>query len=495
LFTHSNRLLVTQERYMPSFRLLFTTLLSTLLMFSAAVAAQDHSRLPQMGTTGAGFMTIERERVVGDYYMRQVRAQAPIISDPVLDSYLADLGNSLVVNSDNVRYPFNFFWINNAEINAFAFMGGYVGVHTGLIQEARNESEIAAVLGHEIAHVTQRHIVRRMQEQQRSMPMTIAGLVGSILLGMASADAGAAGLYATMGMSQQSQISYTRLYEQEADRIGMSVLASAGFDPAGAPSFFGRLAEKYRYVSKPPEMLMTHPLPEARIADTRARAENMRRVDVAPSLDFHLAKARVDARYTRASTQSELLDMAQSDNPMMQRYGQYALAIRALDSGEAEKAERLLRPLLQESPRNRFYLDVQTDILLQQERFDDVLTLLREAYQRSPNEQVITLNFANAAIEAGEIGLSIDLLRHFLLQNPEHVLALDLLTAAYERSANRAAMYETRAEALALRGNFKLAIDQLHTAHNHTNSDITHKRLNARIDQLRAQLEQAQNLM
>lgn len=482
---------------MPSFRHTLITICSVALLtgVSSVSVAQDHSRLPQMGTTGAGFMSVERERLIGDYYMRQVRAQAPIIADPALDSYLAELGNSLVRHADSVRYPFNFFWINNPEINAFAFFGGYVGVHTGLIQEARNESELAAVLGHEIAHVTQRHIVRRMQEQQRSMPMTIAGLVGSILLGMANAEAGAAGLYATMGMSQQSQINYTRLYEQEADRIGMGVLANAGYDPAGAPNFFGRLAEKYRYVSKPPEMLMTHPLPESRIADTRARAESMQRRNVAPSLDFHLAKARVDARYTRSSTESELQALSNSTDPFARQYGLYALAIRALDDGNAERAAEHLAPLLAQTPRNRFYLDVQTDILLQQQRYDEALNLLRDAYQRSPNEPVVTLNFANAAIEAGEISLAIDVLRHFLLENNHHILALDLLTNAYERSANRAAMYETRAEALALRGNFKLAIDQLHTAHNHTNNDVTLKRLNARIDQLRAQLEQAQNLM
>lgn len=482
---------------MPTMIKSLASLVFTLLFVSISphALAQDHSRLPQMGTTGAGFMTVEREQLVGDYYMRQVRAQAPVIGDPVLDSYLREVGQSLVRNADNVRYPFNFFWINNPEINAFAFFGGHVGVHTGLIQEARNESELAAVIGHEIAHITQRHIVRRMQEQQRSMPMTIAGLVGSILLGMANAEAGAAGIYATMGMAGQSQINYTRLYEQEADRIGMGVLASAGYDPAGAPNFFGRLAEKYRYVSKPPEMLMTHPLPESRIADTRARAETMRDIDVQPSADFYLAKARVDARYTRRSTESQLQQLAQSTDPNMQRYGQYAQAIRALDSNKSEAAEQLLAPLLKAEPRNRFYLDVQTDILLAQNRYDDALQLLRQAYTLSPNESVVTLNYANAALEAGEVQLSIDLLRHFLLQNNNHVLALDLLTSAYERSANRSAMYETRAEALALRGNFKLAIEQLHTAHNHTQNDVTRKRLNARIDQLRMQLEQAQNLM
>lgn len=476
--------------------LFVTCLLTFAISFSAAgSAAQDNRRLPEIGTTGAAFMSVERERVVGDFYMRQVRSQAPIIHDPVLDSYLNSIGQRLVRNTGGVRYPFNFFWINNKEINAFAFMGGYVGVHTGLINEARTESELAAVLGHEVAHITQRHMVRRMQEQQRSMPMTIAGIIGSILIGMANPEAGAAGLYATMGMAGQSQINYTRLYEMEADRIGLSTLLAAGFDPRGAPDFFGRLAEKYRYVSKPPEMLMTHPLPESRIADTRARAENMQRVDVAPSLDFALAKTRVQARYTGNTTNSDFESMRSSSNSINQQAGQYGLAIRALDNGNIDLAYKLMQPLLERYPNDPFYIDVQTDILLAQEDYETVLDWLRGKYIQQPSEPVITLNFANAALKAKDTELAEKLLRDFLLKQPKHALALDLLTDVYERSGKRAAMYETRAEALALRGNFRLAIDQLQTAHNHTDSELTHKRLNARIDQMRSLEQQIKSLM
>jgi predicted Zn-dependent protease len=298
-----------------------------------------------------------------------------------------------------------------------------------------------------------------------------------------------------MGMAGQSQINYTRLYEQEADRIGLSTLLAAGFDPIGAPDFFGRLAKKYRYVSKPPEMLMTHPLPESRVADTRARAENMQRVNVPPSLDFALAKARVQARYVSNVSNSDFRDMRSSNDAIAQQAGQYGLAIRALDADNTELAAQLLKPLLARSPGNPFYIDVQTDILLANKAYDDALDWLRGRYIQQPTEPVITLNFANAALQAEQFGLSEKLLRDFLLQQPHHALALDLLTQVYERSGKRAAMYETRAEALAVRGNFRLAIDQLHTAHNHTDNELTHKRLNARIDQLRSLENQVKNLM
>ena len=171
-------------------------------------------------------MSIEREKVVGDYYMRQLRATAPVIQDPVLNSYLKDVGQRLVRNADNVRYPFSYFWLNINEINAFAFMGDMSVSILRLIQQARNESEFAAVLWHEIAHVTQRHI-EYMQEQQQNMPLTIAIVIGSILLGIANPEAGAANSYTTIGATGQAQINYTRLFEQEADRIGITTLANA----------------------------------------------------------------------------------------------------------------------------------------------------------------------------------------------------------------------------------------------------------------------------
>ena len=166
--------------------------------------------------------------------MRQLRSQAPIVSDPVLDSYLNDIGNRLVANAEDVRYPFTFFWINSQDINAFAFFGGHIGVHTGLIANAENESELASVLGHEIAHVTQRHIARRIENQQRNSPMTIAGMLGGILLAIANPEAGIAAISASQAGSLQAGINFTRKNEQEADVIGLRTLAGAGYDVRGA---------------------------------------------------------------------------------------------------------------------------------------------------------------------------------------------------------------------------------------------------------------------
>src|SRR5690606_1210246 len=152
---------------------------------------------PEIGVVASNAMSIERELAVGDIYMRQLRAQAPMVNDPLLEEYIQDLGNKLVAQADNVKFPFTFFLLNSPEINAFAFFGGHIGVHTGLISSDDNESELASVLAHEITHVTQRHMARRIESNQNSSPVQIASLLGGILLAVATPEAGMAAISAS----------------------------------------------------------------------------------------------------------------------------------------------------------------------------------------------------------------------------------------------------------------------------------------------------------
>ena len=154
------------------------------------------------------------------------------------------------------------------------------------MRRAKTESELASVLAHEISHVTQRHIARKMQAQKRSSPLAIASLIGGVLIAMANPEAGIAAMQAGSAASAQLQIDYTRTNEQEADRIGISMLARAGFDVTAAASFFSTMAEEYRMVSKPPARLLTHPLTETRIADARARAADYPARYLRPSVQF-----------------------------------------------------------------------------------------------------------------------------------------------------------------------------------------------------------------
>lgn len=240
------------------------TLIAALALGQVAPAFADPAdTLPDMGTSAGSTLSIGQEMQMGDFYVRQLRGSAPLINDPLLVQYINALGMRLVSHADSVKTPFHFFLINNDEINAFAFFGGNVVLHSALFRYADNESQLASVMAHEISHVTQRHLARAMEDQKRSAPLTWVGALGSILLAMASPQAGMAALTGTLAGTRQGMISFTQQNEQEADRIGIQVLQRAGFDPQAMPSFLEKLLDQARYSTRPPEILLTHPYRKA----------------------------------------------------------------------------------------------------------------------------------------------------------------------------------------------------------------------------------------
>ncbi|WP_425542540.1 M48 family metalloprotease [Aliiglaciecola litoralis] len=464
-----------------------------------AQLADDRKRnaLPEIGVVASEAISIDKEVLIGDILMRQLRGQAPLINDPLLDEYLQDLGNRLVANAENVKFPFKFFLINSADINAFAFFGGHVGIHTGLIFSADNESELASVLAHEIAHVTQRHIARKIQAQQKASPLQLASLFGGLLLAIANPEAGIAAVSATNAASQQASINYTRSNEKEADRIGIDVLAQSGYDPDAAASFFGKLAEKYRLRSTPFAYLMTHPLPQSRIADARSRAASYNVRQVSERLSFHLAKARIIARYYGNPkdniTQFEFaLDKKRY---VFEQAAAYGLALSYLGAEQYSKAQEIIDRLREKDPENLFYIDTATDIALAEKRFDDAITMLKEEAKRAPRNRVITLNLANALLEKGDVEASILILKDYLLVNPNNMLALQLLSDAYAKSRQMLEMHQSKAEIYALVAAYPRAIDELHTAYNFANErPLEKQRIKARIDQFRSEIDRLKSL-
>ncbi|MFC3095632.1 M48 family peptidase [Alteromonas sediminis] len=453
--------------------------------------------LPEIGVVASEVVTIDKEQIIGDALMRQLRGQAPLVHDPVLEQYIQDLGNRLVAHADNTNFPFTFFFINNNAINAFAFFGGHIGMHTGLIAKADNESEVASVLAHEIAHVTQRHIARRMQAQQRSSPLALASLIGGVLLALADPSAGMAAIQATQAASAQFQINYTRSNEQEADRIGIAMLARAGFDPKGAATFFSKLVEASRLVSKPPQRLLSHPLSENRVADARARLESLPQVNLPPSLAFQLAKARIQARYEFDERYAlDYFEAARGKRSgLFNEAIEYGYALALLRNDKPEQAQNVLAPLLQSRPDNQFYLDTATDVAIALESPTKAIEMLNPHFALTPRNPVLALNLANAHLEAEQYEQAISILRDFLLTDKEHQLAHQLLSDAYQGANQRANMHQSKAEVFALSGGYKRAVDELQFAYNHTGDDhLVKQRIRARIKQFRSEEEKLKSL-
>ncbi|MCO4320482.1 M48 family metalloprotease [Aliidiomarina quisquiliarum] len=458
---------------------------------SCAQQHQQRNEIPAIGVAGGVTMSIERERIFGDFYMREIRNLAPLADDPVLREYLSEVGHNLVKHTDNVRYPFNFFIVRDDSINAFAFLGGYIGIHTGLILEADDESELASVLSHEIAHVTQRHIARNLERMEQASTFTMAQLLGSIAIAMVNPVAGMATLSASIAGLQQRQINYTRQFELEADRVGMDSLYRAGYDVEGAPRFFAKLASKFRYATQMPQMLVTHPLPESRIADTRSRAMQYPPRNLEPSLGFELAKVRIRARYSSREASDLLLDLKSEEkqlkHPHQLAANNYGKALALFRLARYEEALSYITPLRNNDLFNLFYLDTLTDIYLELGRGDEAVELLTNEFIRRPNNQVITLNLAYAANHIGDYELSRRVLTSFIIYNKNDMLAWNLLYESHQKNDRPADMHEALAEIFALRGNFRMAIEELHTAISKIPEErnLTRQRLQARILQFR----------
>lgn len=483
----TNPFLLVTNLFSSLTTILFATLLG--LMLGQNVYADVQDDLPDIGTTAGNTLSINQELAMGDFYVRELRAGAPLIYDPLLSNYINDLGQRLVANADSVRMPFSFYLLRNNDINAFAFFGGNVVLHSALFRETDNESQLASVLAHEIAHVTQRHLARSMEEQSRKAPLTWVGALGSILLAMANPEAGMAALTTTLAGAQQGIISFTQQNEQEADRIGIRILSRAGFDPQAMPAFMQKLADKYRYASKPPEILLTHPLPDSRMADTRNRANQMPAKEVSSSADYYLAKMRVMGMYNKSNdnvVRDELLIKYAKGSPQEQLAAKYGQTIRLYQTRKFNDARQILQPLLTQQPNNIWFIDLMTDIDIDQNHAAQAVSRLQAALVRQPNNPILQLNLANAFTSAGQPANAITLLNRYTFAYPNDTNGWDLLAQAAANRGWRNEELAARAESLALAGQLDQAISTLSSASSIVKTgSLEQARYDARIDQLR----------
>ncbi|MDG3088834.1 M48 family metallopeptidase [Vibrio hannami] len=465
--------------------------LALCIAMSVAAPSLSHANtlnLPDIGTAAAGTLTIDQEQIYGDAYMRMIRAGQPVINDPVINQYISNLGHKLVVNASDVKTPFNFFMIRDRNINAYAFFGGYVALHSGLFLHAKTESELASVMAHEIAHVTQRHLARSMEEQARRSPATMAALAGSLLLAIAAPQAGIAAITATTAGQMQSSINYTRSNEKEADRFGLSTMAKAGFDVRAMPTFFGRLADEYRYASTPPPMLLTHPLPEDRITDSRARAQNYPPIRLGPSIEYHLAKARIIARYAGIKSESahDWFDRRlKKNNPVLEPTYKYGKALIYMDDKQLDKAEPLLTELLKQDALNEFYLDALSDLYIYKKQPETAVKMLENALTKKPNNPVLTLNYANVLLESDQAEKAITVLQKYTHERPNDTNGWQLLADANADLAITDEELAARGEIFALRANWQKALQNYTQASQIAElGSLKQARYDARIDQL-----------
>ena len=308
-----------------------TAALLALVLAAVPVAAVEDLKLPNLGESSTSLFSAEYEYQLGRAWLRIFRGQVPTVNDPLLFDYLEGLVFRLVNHSQLKDRRVDLVIVDNPTINAFAVPGGVIGVHNGLLLYAQSEDELATVLAHEIAHLSQRHFSRRVEFAKKQQPLTLATMLASfVLMAAAGGDAGLAALSAAQAAAQDSALRYSRGNEAEADRVGMQTLVAAGMDPHAAPAMFERMLQASRYATgnRIPEFLRTHPLSESRIADTRNRARQYPKQIRTTDLTYQLMRARVINQL--AETPEEAIRKFRSEldgSPRSQTAARYGLVL------------------------------------------------------------------------------------------------------------------------------------------------------------------------
>ena len=324
-----------------------TLIAVTALVFVTAAGADD-IQIPDMGSPADAILNKSAEAQIGRAIMRNIRLSGQVVEDPQITEYINEIGSRIAAQTNDGDHEFTFFVVDDPRINAFALPGGYIGVHTGLIDASRSEDELAGVLAHEIAHVTQRHIARSIHANSRQSILSTALMLGALILAATggSGDALQAGMAVAQGTAAQQQINFTRSNEHEADRIGIGALAEAGFDPHGMASFFEVMSRQQLSApdTRMPEFLRTHPVSSDRIAEARARAQEYPRVQSNDSTNYGIARARLRVESYDTSEQAvEYYERRDYEHQTdIERYGRAVAYQRA---GRDLEAERIFNEL------------------------------------------------------------------------------------------------------------------------------------------------------
>ena len=439
-----------------------------LLWLSCSAAPLAQPQLPSLGDRISGFVSMDDEYRLGREFLRSIRRTTPTISDPLLNDYLENVTYRIASKSELRDHRLAFVVIDSEALNAFAAPGGIIGVNTGLFINAETEGEFASVLAHEIAHVSQRHFARSVEEAQRTRVPQLAALLASVVvMATSSAEAGQAAIMATQGRAIENQLRFSRSHEAEADRVGIQTLYEAGYDPNNMASLFQRLASINRFGTRPPEFLLSHPVTETRIADSRGRASRYTPRSYFENPEYLIMRARVRAHYAQnkksiIAEYQTLLD--QAENETLKDAYRYGLAVSYWEDHDYDKAASSLAPLLDKEPNRISYVVTQAEIFTAQNEPGLALSFLSRHLQINPNNHPLTMAYADALIESRRYQEAVVVLERHVQDRPEDDALWYLLAETQGQAGNISKVHQARAEYFVLTGDFRRAREQLQYA-------------------------------
>ncbi|HSG89992.1 MAG TPA: M48 family metalloprotease [Pseudomonadales bacterium] len=469
-------------------------LTSSLLGGGAARASTPADDLPVLGDTSSGIVSPEVEDRLGQDFLRQVRAGLPTTSDPLMVYWTELLLSRLAVASELAQPDLSMVLIDSPAINAFAAPGGIVGINLGTFAEAPTVHEFSGILAHELAHLSQRHFARGIEEQRKAtLPYLAAMLASAALMATVGGDIGMATLAGSQALAQQNQLRYSRSREREADRLGIDTLARAGMDPYAMSSMFARMQDVYRFERRPPEFLLTHPVTESRVADGREQAAGYPRKAYEDSLEFQLMRSRVRLHLAESPQAAAKMFRAQLEegrtrNPAAERYG---LVLALMDMGRVDEAEQVLAPLLGPG-QSLAYTLAEVDIALARDEPAAAIARLEKELRFSPSNLPLATAYARALNRADRHQDAQKVLERLAGIRPQDAQVWYDLAETAGLAGDIVAVHRARAEYFQLHGNLQNALQHLRYALQLVQNDYPMTaRLNQRVQDIREMRQRA----
>lgn len=467
--------------------------LTIIILATAAVLHLSYvfaNELPDLGDVSATVLTPLQEQAIAEQILREVAISDDVVRDVEVTDYIKALGTRLVANGPEKQQKFHFFVVQDQSINAFAMPGGVIGVHTGLMLAANSESELAGVLGHEIGHVTQRHLARMLAAQKADTLKNIAGLALALLVSRANPQLASGAMTTASAIGVQSQLDYTREHEREADRIGLQILDSGGFDVRGMPAFFQTLQRGTRFEGSAPSFLRTHPLTTERIADVTNRVEQMPYRQITDSVEFHYIRAKLRATYATPEAAISLFEQ----NIREQRYGHeaaehYGLAVALLRKRAFSQLEKELAWLKKNAAPHAMIENLSARLEVARNNPQNAAKQYAASLVRFPDNRALIHGYAEhfLAIRQPDQATRLVLSKQNLY--PDDPYFYDLLAKAYTMQNKVLLSHQAQSEAYYRKYDLARAIEQMDLAAKAQDGDFyQHSIVEARLKQLRQML-------
>jgi predicted Zn-dependent protease len=463
-------------------------ILLILILLSLGSQAYGQVNLPVLGDSVSGTISTQQEYEFGRELLRQIRRETPMLDDPLMMEYIISLTYKLAVKSELRDHRLEFVLIDNEILNAFAAPGGIVGVNAGLFLFAENEGQFASVLAHELAHISQRHYARSVQEAQKSALPSVAGLLASLIIASTvGGDAGQAALMTTQAVGQENRLRYSRSNEQEADRIGIRTLYNAGFDPNDMAGMFEQMMRMQSFSRRLPEFLSTHPLDENRIADSKNRSNVLPPVQHVQSIEFLLMKQRATLHY--ANNKDAVIQALQRDLPQLNGVEKdaaiYGIALGQLYNGQHVQASQTLDSLLKKDSTRITYVMLEADIAREAGNFPKALGILEKNLRINPDNHPLSMSYAKTLNANGRYGDAAAALEKQSLVRPNDPELWYQLAEIQGKAGNISKLHQARGEFYITIGDFTRARNQFNLALNMENDRLLKARIQQRLDYIR----------